>query len=162
MSKTVEQFWERFLCENPEIGPNTPFQVWYFSNNSGSARELAGLVISGKKTATASLKALNDIEPDKAPVDDGYSVVTNFEGEPLCVIQTTEIRHVPFNEVDRKFAFDEGEGDRSLEDWRQTHRAYFSREALEHGLEFDETSEICCERFRLLFPKNTISSRHTE
>ena len=154
MSRSVEQFWAEFLDENPQIEPATPYQVWYFSNNSESARDLAGLVMSGKKIATASLKEVNDIEPEKAPIDDGYSVVTTFEGEPLCVIQTTEIRHIPFNEVDAGFAFDEGEGDQTLEDWREAHSAYFSREAPEYGLTFNETSIICCERFRVLYAKN--------
>ena len=155
ISKAVEQFWGRFLAANPHIDKSTPYQVWYFSDNSESAQELAELVTIGRKTATASLKTVNEIEPEKAPIDGGYSVVTSFEGEPLCVLQTTEIRHLPFNEVDAEFAFDEGEGDRTLEDWRQAHWDYFSREAPLYGLEFDERSVICCERFRLLFPVST-------
>jgi uncharacterized protein YhfF len=153
MSKSAEQFWAKFLDANPHIDPTTPYQVWYFSNTSQSARELAGLVLAGKKTATASLQAVNEAEPEKAPIENGYSVVTDFEGEPLCVIQTTEIRHTPFNDVDAQFAFDEGEGDRTLEDWRKTHWAYFAREAPQFGVNFGSTSMICCERFRLLYPK---------
>ena len=155
ISKTVEQFWGRFLAANPQIDRSTPYQVWYFSDNSEAARELAELVIIGRKTATASLKSVNDAEPEKAPVSGGYSVVTGFEGEPLCVLQTTKIRHTPFNEVDARFASDEGEGDQSLEYWRQVHWDYFSREAPQYGLVFDERSVICCERFRLLFPVST-------
>ena len=83
---------------------------------------------------------------------DGHSVVTDFDGNPICVIQTTEIRHLPFDEVDPQFAFDEGEGDRTLEYWRERHLRYFTREAAELGVEFNEKSIICCERFRLLFP----------
>ncbi|MGD9629136.1 MAG: ASCH domain-containing protein [Pyrinomonadaceae bacterium] len=154
MSKTVEQFWSCFLEKNPEIAASTSYQVWYFSNNSESARCLAELVISGKKTATASLKAVNDLEPEKAPHDGGYSVVTSFEGEPLCIVRTTEIRHLPFNEVDAQFAYDEGEGDQTLEDWQEGHWAYFVKEAAHYGIEFDETSIVCCERFDLLHPTN--------
>lgn len=154
MSKLLEQFWSEFVTANPQVDASTPYQVWYFSNNSESARSLAELVLSGKKTATASLKGVNDVEPEKAPIDDGYSVVTTFEGEPLCVVQTTEIRHIPFNEVDAGFAFDEGEGDQTLEDWREAHWDYFSREAPQYGLTFNDTSVICCERFRLIYPKN--------
>ena len=71
----------------------------------------------------------------------------------MCVIQTTEIRHLPFHEVDAKFAYDEGEGDRTLESWRSEHHAYFTREAAELGFTFDEDSIICCERIQLLFPR---------
>lgn len=153
MTTSTAQYRDSFLAENPEIGRNTPFQVWYFGNSLEMAVELAELVISRKKTATASLAKMNDLEPDKAPVDSGYSVVTDFEGNPMCIIQTAEISHLPFNEVNAKFAFDEGEGDQSLDYWRSVHWDYFAREAAEHGFDFDETSIVCCEHFRLLFPK---------
>lgn len=152
MNDKVEKYWNKFLATAPAISPEMPYQVWYFGNESRQARDLAKLVIAGTKTATASLLETNKLEPEKAPVDDGYSVVTNFEGEPMCVIQTTEIRHLAFNKVDAAFAYDEGEGDRTLADWREGHRAYFMREAAEMGFQFDENSIVCCERFRLLFP----------
>jgi uncharacterized protein YhfF len=147
----VDQYWKAFLAKNPQMGSDTPFQVWYFGNSKEMARELAQLVISGRKIATASLATTNEIEPHNAPVDNGCSVVTDFEGMPMCVIQTTEIRHLPFKKVDAKFAFDEGEGDRSLEYWRDVHWEYFSREAAKFESEFNENSIVCCERFRLLF-----------
>jgi len=152
-SEAVENFWEEFCQNNDEIDHATPYQVWFFGNSSEMARELAELVLSGKKKATASLVAVNEITPEIAPVDAGYSVVTDFEGNPQCVIQTTEIRQLPFGEVDAQFAFDEGEGDRTLEYWRDVHWRYFTKEAAELDLEFNEKSLICCERFRLLFPK---------
>ena len=151
-SPKVKEFWQKF-CASGDINPETPYQVWYFGNTSEMARELAELVLQGKKTATASLVEFNKLHPEIAPFEGCYNVVTDFEGNPQCVIQTTEIRHLPFTEVDAQFAFDEGEGDQSLEYWRDVHRAYFTKEAAENGLEFNEKSLICCERFRLLFPK---------
>ena len=148
----VRRFWEE-CCAVDSINPQTPFQTWHFGNSHEMARELAELVIAGKKTATSSPASVNEIKPDETPVENGYSVVTGMDGEPLCVIQTTEIRHLPFNKVDARFAFDEGGGDRSLEYWRTVHRRYFMNETAELGLTFDEFSLVCCERFRLLFPK---------
>jgi uncharacterized protein YhfF len=148
----VENFWAEF-CAISRIKPDTPFQVWFFGNTSEMARELVALVLQEKKTATASLVEENKLNPESAPVPDGYSVVTDFEGNPQCVIQTTEIRHLPFYKVDAQFAFDEGEGDQTLEYWRECHWQYFSKEAKELAVEFDESSLITCERFKLLFPK---------
>jgi len=71
----------------------------------------------------------------------------------LCIIQTTEIRHLPFDEVDAQFAFDEGEGDQSYEYWRDVHWRFFTEEAKDVGLKFDEKSLICCERFKLIYPR---------
>src|SRR5687767_2623345 len=99
MTNSVENYWQEFLTADPEVPAGTPYQVWYFGNGSEQARELAELVLAGKKTATASLQETNRLQLEKAPVDNGYSVVTDFEGEPICVIRTTEIRHLPFREV---------------------------------------------------------------
>ena len=60
------------------------------------------------------------------------------------MLETTELTERRFNEVDTVFAYDEGEGDRSLAFWRQAHRDYFSRRG-----EFAEDMLLCCERFRL-------------
>lgn len=146
------KFWRKF-CSASGVDPNNPYQAWFFGNSPEMAFELAELVMSGKKFATASLAAVNEIRPEEAPVPDGYSVVTDFYGNPMCVIQTTEIRHLPYNEVDAQFASDEGEGDQTLEFWRDVHRKYFTREAGELRVDFDNKSLLCCERFKLLYPR---------
>ncbi len=148
----VPIFWHEF-CAKSGVDPATPYQTWYFGNSSEMALVLAELVIAGTKTATASLVDANILEPEKSPIDDGYSVVTSFEGEPMCVIRTAEIRHLPFHAVDEAFAYDEGEDDRTLSSWRDGHSRYFTAEAAELGLTFDEDSLICCERFRLLYSR---------
>jgi uncharacterized protein YhfF len=152
MNDMVKKYWLEFLACNPSVSPDTRYQVWYFGDVAEMAHELAELVIAGVKTATASLLETNKREPEKAPIDEGYSVVTSFDGEPMCVIRTTEIRHLPFDAVDAAFAYDEGEGQRTLEDWREGHWAYFTQEAGEMGFHFDENSVVCCERFRLVYP----------
>ena len=152
MSKSANDLWTEFRSVESSVDPATAYQVWYFGNTREVAADLAGLVLSRSKTATASAVEMNRIQPENAPQHDGYSVVTDFDDHPLCVIQTTEIRHVPFLEVDPDFAAAEGEGDLSLEYWRRVHWDYFTREAEQFGFEFDERSLVCCERFRLLFP----------
>lgn len=147
----VEAMWRAF-CSETDVNADTPYQSWYFGNSPDMAAELAELVLSGKKCATASSAAMNEIEQENAPVERGYSVVTDFDGHPICVIQTIEIRHLPFSEVDAEFASDEGEGDQSLGYWRDVHWSYFTKEAAEHGFEFDENSIVCCERFELVYP----------
>ncbi len=152
-SERVTTFWADFCATSDEVSVDEPYQVWYFSNTQESAVELAELVISGKKIATASLAAVNELQPDVTPYVGGYSVVTDLIGEPKCVIRTVEVRQVPFDEVDPQFAFDEGEGDQTLEYWRDVHQNYFFHEAAEFGVEFGLQSMICCERFRLLYPR---------
>src|SRR5687768_2965792 len=109
MSTPVEEFWKRFCSVDPSVDAATPYQVWYFGNTREMAMELVGLVLSGAKTATASSVRMNELQPEAAPRPNGYSVVTDFDGDPRCIIQTAEIRHLPFEEVDARFAADEGE-----------------------------------------------------
>jgi uncharacterized protein YhfF len=151
MSQTAQKYWNAFLDANPEVPKEMAFQIWYFGNTPEMAQELAELVISEKKSATASLAAVNELKPEQAPIPNGFSVVTDFHGRPICVIQTTEIRHLPFAKVEAQFAFDEGEGDQTLEYWHEVHRLYFAGEAAGLGTDFNEQSIVCCERFRLLY-----------
>lgn len=158
MNNSVKNFWHEF-CSANKVKIDTPYQIWYFGNNQKLAKELAELVMSGKKRATASLVAVNNLQPEIAPIDDGYSVVTDFEGNPMCIIQTNEIQILPFDEVDAQFAFDEGEGDQTLEDWREGHWRYFTKEAAELGIEFNTKSLICCERFSLIYPIQSVTDQ---
>lgn len=153
MSKTesVENFWREFCTANPNVLSDEPYQVWYFGDSSEMANELFALVLAGKKTATASLVREYEDKPEDAPIVGGYSVVTNFEGAPLGILRTTELLVVPFDEVDEKFASDEGEGDRSLDYWRAVHWDYFTRRLTEINRAPSRTMLVNCERFELLF-----------
>jgi uncharacterized protein YhfF len=61
------------------------------------------------------------------------------------VIETLEVSYRRYNEVDAAFAYEEGEGDRSLRYWREAHRSYFGRMG-----RFSEDMMLMCERFRLV------------
>ena len=60
------------------------------------------------------------------------------------------MRVVPFNEVDEAFAIEEGEGDCSLEWWREAHWEYFSGELPHIGRRPSEDMPLVCTKFRLL------------
>jgi uncharacterized protein YhfF len=54
-------------------------------------------------------------------------VVLDGQGVPKAVLKTTELTKRRFDEVDQAFAYDEGEGDRTLQYWREAHTRYFTR-----------------------------------
>lgn len=144
-------FWKQFCENNLDIDINCPYQVWHFGDNCSLADQLYELVLQGKKKATACLVWEAELDPNNAPVLNGYSVITDFDGNPKCIIKTTEVRVVPFNEVDAEFAADEGEGDLSLGFWRQVHWDYFTRKCKEMGKEASLTMEVMCERFEVVY-----------
>jgi uncharacterized protein YhfF len=150
-SDSIQKFWREFCAENSKINLDGPYEVWFFHHNRESSKKLAQLVLSGRKRATASLMEKSDT--GDGGIVGGYSVVTDFDGYPQCVIQTTEVNRLPFSEVDAKFAFDEGEGDQTLEYWRAAHRKFFTECCRDLGIEFNESMLICCKRFKVLFSK---------
>jgi uncharacterized protein YhfF len=70
---------------------------------------------------------------------------------PVCIIETTEVSIKPYNQVDAAFAFEEGEGDRSLEYWREAHWRFFSRTLPKIVKEPTQDMPLVCEQFRVVF-----------
>jgi uncharacterized protein YhfF len=81
------------------------------------------------------------------------AVVVDGEGQPLCIIEVTEVEIKPFNAVDEQFAFEYGEGERTLADWRSDNWEYLARWCAEIGRVPSETMPLGCQRFRLLYPR---------
>jgi uncharacterized protein YhfF len=149
----IEVYWQRFLDSLPE-GAERPaaYTAWGFGDSAKMADALGALVARGIKTATAALLWEHESEGSPLPAVGEYSVITDGADRPLCIIQTTEVTIRPFNEVDADFAYDEGEGDRSLAFWRDAHWAFFARACAAIERTPDETMPIVCERFRLVYP----------
>ena len=82
------------------------------------------------------------------PAPGDLSVIIDGEGSPVCVIRTTEVQTRPFGDVDEQFAWDEGEGDRTLQWWREAHIGFFERQ----GITIDDGTPVVLERFELLWP----------
>lgn len=102
------------------------------------------------KTATCSGLIFYEIENERLPSVDDYSIILNSHDEPLAIIKTVEVKIMPMNEVPEEFAVAEGEGDRTYQYWKEAHEKFFT-EALNHlGLEFSEDMMLVCERFKLV------------
>ena len=93
-------------------------ETFSFGDNPALANELAALVLAGLKRATcwaASEGLLTEVGK--------RMVMLDGSGRPRAVLETVELVQRRFNEVNPEFAYDEGDGDRSLEFWRRAHRA---------------------------------------
>jgi uncharacterized protein YhfF len=111
-----------------------------FGDGPELADELLDLVLKGVKTATCS----TEDEPNTSMPGERW-IVLDGRGEPRCLIESTEVSYRRYVEVDAAFAYEEGEGDRSLTYWRAAHRRYFGRQG-----KFSEDMMLMCERFRLV------------
>jgi uncharacterized protein YhfF len=126
--------------------------AWGFGDGPEMADELGGLVVQGIKTATCSSVEEIKADGDPIPCVGDLSIILDGRGEPIGIIETTGIEIKPLDEVTAEFAYDEGEGDRSLDYWRDGHRRYFSRGHARLGIPMSDQIPVVCERFRLIFP----------
>src|SRR5208282_6055992 len=112
-----------------------------FGDSPALADELLALVLVGRKTATcwAASEGGKGVEVGKR------WIVKDGQGRARAVLETVEVTRRRFEEVDEGFAFDEGEGDRSLAYWRRAHTNYFTRRG-----DFAPRMELYCERFWLV------------
>ncbi|SDA74414.1 Uncharacterized protein YhfF [Butyrivibrio sp. INlla18] len=145
---TAEELWKEY-CSNKNIDINTHYEAWAFGDDPDG---LAKLVLEGKKFGTASLYEAYEIEDalDEIPKTGDYSVILNANDEALCVIRDYDVCVRRFGDVSPFHAYSEGEGDRSLNYWRNVHQRFFEEELSEYEdtkLTINPETRVICEKF---------------
>lgn len=144
--------WSEFLAARPGLaGPKTKYSVWHFGSDQALADELAGLVVSGCKRATASLFWCYEAEDEELPRVGDFSVITDWRGQAVCIIRTTVVEIIAFDQVSEEHATAEGEGDGSLAYWREAHTAAFAMDLAELGRAAEPDMPVVCERFEVVY-----------
>src|SRR5271167_3892605 len=121
MEASVLKFWRDYVDSLPAglDRHKMSADVFAFGDSRKMADQLAMLVREGVKTATCSTLWSYEEEQKPLPQRGDHSVVLDGNCVPVAVIETVDVFVVPFNEVPEQFAYDEGEGDRSLAYWRE-------------------------------------------
>ena len=142
----AQEMWNLYSAKK---NVTTGYEAWTFGD---AANELAQLTLDGIKTATASAYPLYELDGEELPKAGEYSVILDSRDNAVCIIKTTKVFVVPFNMVDQRHAWNEGEGDRSLAYWRKVHEEFFKKELKDAGLEFDDRMKVVCEEFIRVYP----------
>jgi uncharacterized protein YhfF len=154
MLDSAEGLWREFLGSGSDaaaLAASARFTSWQFGYGVEQGNRLVELVLSGRKRATTGALAVYRHEGEEVPRPGDFSVVTDGSGVARCVIRTTEVSTVAFDAVDEAFAYDEGEGDRTLVCWRDVHWKYFVRELAGIGQVAQPDMPVVCERFEVVF-----------
>ncbi len=152
----VQTYWQTYLdslspTERADL-PTDPPPAEAFGDNAELADSLAALVLAGTKAATAALVWEYELEGVPLTAAGELEIVLNSTGEPVCILEYTAIEVVPFDQVTAEFAAREGEGDRTLEWWRNAHWNYFSRRCAVIGREPAMDMPVVCQQFRVAWP----------
>jgi uncharacterized protein YhfF len=149
-SARTEEFWRGY--RDAAGLHHDLYDVVAFGNGPDMATELAELTVAGIKRATAGLVRQFGPDGEPQPVVGGYVVLVDGAGRPRAVWRTTEVRIGPLNSVDERFAWDEGEGERTREWWLAAHRRFFGRHAAVEGFRMHDEIETTFERFEIVWP----------
>ena len=146
-----EVMWQDF-CRRQGLVTDTPYEAFSFGGpGSAISDPLAQLVLAGKKTATCSAKLLYEVEDEPLPEVGSYSVILDSRNQAQCVIQTTRVVTMPYEEVTEAWASKEGEGDLSLEYWRHAHWSFFKAEFRLVNQVFTPDQELVFEEFQVVY-----------
>ena len=143
---TEKELWKAFITKKQLA--DCEYEAWAFGVE---ADLLAHLVVIGEKTATASAYAMYELDNEPLPATGEYSVILDSKDNAVCVIRTNRVSVVPFNKVTAEHAFKEGEGDKSLDFWREVHEKFFTECLSEVGLDFTIEMKVVCEEFEVVF-----------
>jgi uncharacterized protein YhfF len=145
---SIEKYWNQFLKENDLDESTTYIDVFHFDLTERVANALLHLVLIGQKKATcSSLLAFKD---EIVPKPGDYSIITDWDGNPRCIIQTTKIHNLKFKDMTFELCSKEGEDD-SLESWKKSHTHFFTEEGKQLGYSFDEDMDVVFEEFEVVY-----------
>lgn len=164
MSDSIERLWDSYLasgCPGVADAADAGYTAWQFGYGVEQGNRLLAYVLDGPKRATAGALWTYEAHGEPVPKPGDHSVVLDGDGVARCIIRTTAVDVVPFGQVDEAFAYDEGEGDRSLASWRTAHWDYFQRELAALGREAGPDMPVVCERFEIVYPCQTSERGHT-
>lgn len=157
MSPAARRFWTRFL-EKIDDGAKAEtlfYDVFRIGDSDTAADEGARLVPSGTKTATSALLWDYEAAGKPPPTLGAISILTDGGARPVCVVETTWLEILPFNQVDEGFARDYGEWDRTLATWRERCWTFYAKQCQILGRVPRGEMPLVCERFRGVFRQET-------
>jgi len=145
-------FWQEFLASANLDSSTKYIECFHFDLTEEWANKLLALVLAGKKKATASSLHYFTKTGRRLPQVGDYAIVTDWDKNPRCVIKTTAVTILPFNEITFDICKREGEDD-TLASWQEGHRHFFTEDGKAEGYAFSETMPVVFEDFAVVFRK---------
>lgn len=146
----IEMFWKNYLTFSGRPADFRYTASYHFELSEKAANALLQLVLTGEKRATASALRAYEIEGEPLPRVGDCTILTDWAGEPHCVIETTAVTLLPYRDVTFDICRREGE-DESLTSWQRGHQRYFEQEGRELGYAFSPELIVIFEDFQVVY-----------
>ena len=146
---TEKEYWENFIKKTGLDGEAKYAGEFGFEARGFAGTERLAALAAGKKTAAFFSYATFAIDNEELPVSGEYYIVTDANREPFCMIRTTAVQILPYDQVTWEMAAREGE-DSSLEEWRAKTRENLEEEGELVGFEFAPDIKLVCVEFEVV------------
>ncbi len=96
---------------------------------------LVEAILDGRKTATTSLMAefIHDHEP--LPSSGRRTILLNSDNQPVAVLRYASVSVIRLGVVTWQHVLNEGEGYKSLAEWREAHESFWTSENMRQALD---------------------------
>ena len=143
-------FWNAYLRSLSHAPPPAQLSA-SIAGNEAIADQLLALYLSGKKTAGSSLLPDYLHSGEDVPKVGNHWIILDSQEVPRCIVKTVRVANYRFADVPDEVAIAEGEGDSSLEFWRQTHIEFFTPYLQQWGVTDLDEAELITEYYELVF-----------
>ncbi|OJF75776.1 MAG: hypothetical protein BKP49_09935 [Treponema sp. CETP13] len=144
--KTIEDIWNEYL-QKFNLPKSTPFAgECVFGGDEQESNEITAQVLAGTKQANCAALESYQIDMEPLPAEGNRYVVTNWNGNALCVIETLKVTILPFMEITWEMAQKESYSD-SMALWEERQRQFFEDDADLMGYDFTPDTPVVFEEF---------------
>ncbi|MEW2068352.1 ASCH domain-containing protein [Streptomyces sp. NPDC007346] len=135
--------------------PREPLKPFLLAFPGPLRDRLVAAVLSGEKVSTSGLLAEYELEREEPGPVGERSALIDSRGREVAVVEVTDVRVLPLGEIGLRHALDEGEGYRSVAEWRAAHERFWHSEEMREAMgdpsfTVDDGTMIVAERFRVV------------
>ena len=148
--EAIDMFWAKAVAQNPSL--ERDHQVRWIGLDEETTAQIIRFIQSGEKTATFTVPWVNSFQ--KWP--DGYPglpiILMSCKGEPLLVVQITEVLETTFGAVDYSVTGLDGPPVRETDIWLALHTQYWNEILEDLDLQCTKDMPVLVEKFAVRYP----------
>ena len=150
-AQSAEQLWHAYNESTDTNGASYQTRWFGQQNNPAEVTALADAILAWTKTATTTPLDSYTAEQIAIPQVGDYNVLLNGDMKPVAILKTVVSELIPFYRISAEHAYHEGDGDRTIGDWRKRKTAEFTPTLEEHGKNLSSDTPMVSEVFEVVY-----------
>lgn len=143
-----KRMWKNYISQYPDE-KKSKYTAWHYGNDEKTANVWADKVKNSEITAVSYCTASFSHENFQVPDAGEYSIILDWQNQPVCIIRTKGTSICAFHEVDDQMARKEGFLDQVQ--WQAVHRKIFKKICESLRKTFTEEQTVLFEQFEVVY-----------